>query len=313
MEQTFVFLSGVGEAVLRAADGTDRRTWTCCPGDTLFVPTGWLHSVAAPGTDGCVYVTVNAFRPDADRVGTSAVEHAEIAARNFPVPAVGEVPPGPAALARCAEAGFRPTPRGLWLADFTALDTTLTADPATYRVRRVGPFEHAIPVEAVPRALTPQLADLLHRAAGGVPAYVEGSQSPLSCKPPCRDSDLDVLLAVRTPEDLPAAREAAAELLRLQPEVPVPLSPGIVHADWLTLPAFYSALSLDPHSPDRAWWSTGPEVCAGEAARRQRAGLALLENTTAVRAMLDRSLALTGQDGADVTDWRIVPRWQGYR
>src|ERR1044072_2932848 len=42
MEQTFVFLSGVGRATLTKHD--EIRSFHCVPGDTVFVPTGWHHS-----------------------------------------------------------------------------------------------------------------------------------------------------------------------------------------------------------------------------------------------------------------------------
>ncbi|MBV9025073.1 MAG: cupin domain-containing protein [Streptomycetaceae bacterium] len=158
MEQTFLFLAGVGEASLRRGD--DVRRHTCRPGDMLFVPTGWHHTVAAPGIEGCVYVTVNAFLPEGDRIGDSAIEHAEIAAAGFRTNTpTGAFPSADGldtvALLRCAEAAFRLDLGGvrMWPQDFTAFDATLTGDPDTYRVRRLGPFEYVTPVTPVPRVL----------------------------------------------------------------------------------------------------------------------------------------------------------------
>ncbi|MEU1377951.1 cupin domain-containing protein [Streptomyces triculaminicus] len=313
MEQTFVFLSGVGEAVLRR-DGEVHR-YRCRGGDTLFVPTGWHHSVSAPGPDGCVYVTVNAFLPDADRIGDSAVAHAEIVAHAFRAagPPVAAAPDA-VALSRCAEAAFRTDEAGrVWPQDFAAFDATLTGDPGTYRVARVGPFEYVTAVTPVARVLDEDLADLLHHAVDGtLPVYVEGSQSPLSVKTPCASSDLDVLLAVETAADLTTARKAVDALLAVQPEVPVPLSPGVVHVGWLGLPNFYSALALDPASPDRTWWTAATRDRHREAARRQHEGLQLLRDDQRMRRLLQSSLAVLDQNTAAVSEWRTTPRWRGY-
>jgi mannose-6-phosphate isomerase-like protein (cupin superfamily) len=318
MEQTFLFLAGVGEASLRRGD--DVRSYTCRPGDMLFVPTGWHHTVAAAGIEGCVYVTVNAFLPECDRIGGSAIEHAEIAAAGFRTNTpVGPLPSADGldavALLRCAEAAFRLDPGGvrMWPQDFTAFDATLTGDPDTYRVRRLGPFEYVTPVMPVPRVLDTALADRLHHAAGGMlPVYVEGSQSPLSCKLPCAFSDLDVLLVVESAEDLPLAHKAIDALRVVRAEVPVPLSPGVVHAEWLALPNFYSALSLDPASLDRTWWTAEPEQCRSEAARRQREGLQLAHDPQYLSELLGRSLAVLDVGEPEIVEWRITPRWRGY-
>lgn len=316
MEQTFVFISGIGAATTRRGD--DVHHYSCRPGDTLFVPTGWHHTVTAPGTEGCVYVTVNAFTTETGRIGTSAIEHAEIAASRFrthiaaPAPTTADVPDA-TALLRCAEASFRLDRGRMWPQDFTAFDATLTGDPGSYRVRRLGPFEYVETVTPVPRVLDTALADRLYRAAGGLlPVYVEGSQSPLSVKPPCAASDLDVLLVVDSAEDLVLAHEALEALRAVQDDVAVPLSPGVVHAEWLGLPNFYSALSLDPASPDRVWWTASPEQCHSEVARRQRDALRLLDDAPYVRELLDRSLAVLGPGMPDVTEWRVTARWRGY-
>ncbi|MFJ2110743.1 cupin domain-containing protein [Streptomyces sp. NPDC087850] len=318
MEQTFVFVSGIGAATLRRGD--DVRSHPCRPGDTLFVPTGWHHTVAAPGIEGCVYVTVNAFVAQAERIGDSATEHAEIAAEGFrantaaTAAAIAEEP-DTAALLRCAEASFRldRDATRMWPQDFTQFDATLTGDPGSYRVRRLGPFEYVETVRAVPRVLDAALADRLHRTVKGMlPLYVEGSQSPLSVKPPCPSSDLDVLLVVESAEDIALAHKALEALRAIQGDVAVPLSPGVVHAEWLGLPNFYSALCLDPASPDRAWWSADPGQRRREAARRQREGLEVLRDAPYVREVLDRTLAVLGPALPGVTEWRITPRWRGY-
>ncbi|MFF1733719.1 cupin domain-containing protein [Streptomyces sp. NPDC058247] len=318
MEQTFIFVSGIGAATLRRGD--DVRVHPCRPGDTLFVPTGWHHTVAAPGIEGCVYVTVNAFVAEAERIGDSATEHAEIAAEGFrtntaaTVAAVAAEPDGPALL-RCAEASFRfdRDATRMWPQDFTQFDATLTGDPGSYRVRRLGPFEYVETVTHVPRVLDTVLADRLHHAVKGMlPVYVEGSQSPLSVKPPCSASDLDVLLVVESAEDVALAHKALEALRAVQDDVAVPLSPGVVHAEWLGLPNFYSALCLDPASPDRAWWTADPEQRRSEVVRRQREGLKVLHDAPYVRELLDRTLTVLDPDLPGVTEWRITPRWRGY-
>ncbi|MGW7006140.1 cupin domain-containing protein [Streptomyces sp. NPDC054933] len=318
MEQTFVFVSGVGEATL-SCEG-DIRTFTCRPGDMLFVPTGWHHTVRTDNLEGCVYVTVNAFVSEAERIGDSALEHAEIALDGFrsrDASTSAESGPDAVAMLRCAEAAFRIDGNGvrMWPQDFSAPDATLTREPGTYRVRRIGPFEYVTTVTPVPRILDAALADRLHEAASGlVPVYVEGSQSPLSVKPPCATSDLDILLVVENSEDVEAARKAIETLRGLQDEVAVPLSAGVVHVEWLGLPNLYSALPLDPASPDRSWWTATDEQCRAEAARRQREGLQLLRHPQHLREVLDRSKALLDAhaSAASVDEWRITPRWIGY-
>ncbi|MGH3686741.1 MAG: cupin domain-containing protein [Pseudonocardiaceae bacterium] len=321
MEQTFVFISGVGEAILDRAG--DVRGHTCRPGDTLFVPTGWHHTVVAASPQGAVYVTVNAFVADADRIGASATEHALLAAQAFCTNTPHGIlddhgaplrEPDAAALLRCAEALLRPDAAGvrMWSADFTALDATLLREPAGYRVRRLGPFDYVADATPVPRVLDTALADRLHQAvAGRLPAYVEGSQSPLSVKPPCADSDLDLLLLAASAADLETAREVVADLRALQSEIGVPLSPGVVHPGWLALPAFYSALSLDPGAPDRTWWRATDAQRLAEAARRQREALQALDPGRLLD-LLHRSLDVAGATGTRVQEWRLTPRWRGY-
>ncbi|MGH3996391.1 MAG: hypothetical protein ACRDTJ_02880 [Pseudonocardiaceae bacterium] len=79
-----------------------------------------------------------------------------------------------------------------------------------------------------------------------MPVLVEGSQSPISVKAPCEESDLDILVAVESGDELTLARKMFDGLTEQMDHVPVPLSLGVVHARWLDLPNFYSALSLDP-------------------------------------------------------------------
>nr|MDQ3762902.1 hypothetical protein [Actinomycetota bacterium] len=88
------------------------------------------------------------------------------------------------------------------------------------------------------------LADRLFAAASGhLPVLVEGSQSPISVKAPCEESDLDLLVAVESGDDLTLARKVLDGLAEQMDHVPVPLSLDVVHARWLELPNFYSALS----------------------------------------------------------------------
>ncbi|MGH3694039.1 MAG: cupin domain-containing protein [Pseudonocardiaceae bacterium] len=316
MEQTFVFVSGVGEATLSRGEEQTRR-FVCVPGDVVFVPAGWRHTVLAHSVEGLVYLTVNSFVPGADRIGASAVAHAEAVQPSFR--ATAEAPQAayaePLAIFRSAETAFRldEGSRRMWPRDFTALDTTLRRDPNTYRVRRLGPFEYVKPVTARPRILSTELADRLFAAASGhLPVLVEGSQSPISVKAPCEESDLDILVAVESGDDLTLARKVLDSLAEQMDHVPVPLSLGVVHARWLNLPNFYSALSLDPAAPDRQWWTaTDPDrLC--EATRRIRRGLNLLREPHTVRGMLTRSLEVAGRGTEQIGEWRLIPRWSGY-
>ncbi len=227
MEQTFVFVSGVGEATL-SRGGEQARRFCCVPGDVVFVPAGWRHTVLAQSVEGLVYLTVNSFVPGADRLGASAVAHAVAVQPSFR--ATGRAPRAahaePLAVFRSAETAFRVDEGGrrMWPRDFTALDTTLRRDPHTYRVRRLGPFEYVKPVTARPRILTAEPADRLFAAASGhLPVLVEGSQSPISVKAPCEESDLDILVAVESGNDLTLARKVLDGLAEQRDHVPVPL------------------------------------------------------------------------------------------
>lgn len=318
MEQTFLFLSGIGTVTLDL-DGCERNL-TCRPGDVLFVPTGWRHTVAAESPEGLAYLIVNAFVAEVAREGASAEAHAMLARDGFrkrgAAGLLPQQPDGmdPLRLFRTAETSFRPAGRRMWAEDFTAHGTTLLADPNRYRVRHIGPFECVQPVRPRPRILTPDLADRLAAAADGIlPVLVEGSQSPLSVKQPCAESDLDLLVALQAADELPAAREVVARLRALQPWVTVPLGLGVVHRDWLRLPGFYSALHLDPASPDRRWWHASGHQRTQEAERRVRDGLALLGSPDRMEKLLQASLAVIGQRGDLVAEWRINPRWRGYQ
>jgi hypothetical protein len=277
--------------------------------------------VLAQSVEGLVYLTVNSFVPGADRVGASAVAHAMAVQPGFH--AIGRVPraahAAPLAVFRSAETAFWVDEGGrrMWPRDFTALDTTLRQDPSTYRVRRVGPFEYVKPVTACPRILTTELADRLFAAASGhLPVLVEGSQSPISVKAPCEESDLDILVAVESGDDLTLARKVLDGLAEQMDQVPVPLSLGVVHARWLDLPNFYSALSLDPSAdpsaPDRQWWTAAEADRLGEATKRLRRGLDLLQDPDTVRNLLDRSLEVAGHGTEQIGEWRLIPRWGGY-
>jgi tetrameric-type glycyl-tRNA synthetase beta subunit len=306
MEQTFVFISGVGEATL-SRDGEQARRFGCVPGDVVFVPAGWRHTVLAQSVEGLVYLTVNSFVPGAERVGASAVAHAVTVQPSFRASghAPGAAHAEPLAIFRSAETAFRVDEGGrrMWPRDFTALDTTLRQDPNTYRVRRLGPFEYVKSVTARPRILTTELADRLFAAASGhLPVLVEGSQSPISVKAPCEESDLDLLVAVQSGDELTLARKVPDGLAAQQDHVPVPLSLGVVHARWLDLPNFYSALSLDPAAPDRRWWTAADPDRLGEATRRIRRGLDLLQDPDTVRSVLAEAQAAREQLSGLVVD-----------
>ena len=308
MEQTFVFLTGAGNAYL-AQDGIERR-FPCRPGDVLFVPVGWHHQVSAVSADGVVYVTVNAFLPGVARIGDTALSHAATAGDGFDRATAAAAAPGAVDVSRCAEARFRPDRDGtrVW-PDEGPLDATLTRAPGEYRVRRCGPFEYVTPAEPVPRTLDVSLADELHALAGNLQVLVEGSQSPLSAKPPEPGSDIDILLAVSSPDELTAARETAGRLCQFARQRNLPLEPGVVHPGWLSLPGFYSAVDLDPAAGDRRWFTASEEQRLQEASRRQQAAMKRMEDPEQIENILARSLAVAGR--ADkVQEWRITPRWR---
>jgi quercetin dioxygenase-like cupin family protein len=51
MEQTFGFVSGVRETTL-SRGGEQARRFGCVPGDVVFVPAGWRHTVLAQSVAG---------------------------------------------------------------------------------------------------------------------------------------------------------------------------------------------------------------------------------------------------------------------
>lgn len=314
MEQTFVFLSGVGTATLRRAG--DQVSYRCLPGDTVFVPVGWHHSVAADSLEGVTYVTVNAFLPDTDRVGGTAIAHAEEVNTAFAAAfAAGrsERQPDETVLFRCAETAFRRDgPVGALAQDFTSLVTTLTQAPEAYRVERIGPFEIARAVTPVAAVLTRSLADEIHAAVAGLaPVVVEGSQSPLSVKPPYAGSDLDLLVMVRRPEELPVASKTVRALDGVADRIPVPLAVGMVYQPWLALPGFYSAVSIDPGHEDRRWFSAAKPDRLAEATRRLKASLVTVHDQARMTEMFEATVALTGLDHDLIREWRVTPRWRG--
>ncbi len=316
--EVFDFGTHANDFLVRREESLATETFLVrVPGDVVFVPVGWRHTVLAQSVEGLVYLTVNSFVSGADRVGASAVAHAVAVQPRFQ--AAGRAPwaahAEPLAVFRSAETAFRVDEGGrrMWPRDFTALDTTLRRDPNTYRVRRLGPFEYVKPVTARPRTLTTELADRLFAAASGhLPVLVEGSQSPISVKAPCEESDLDILVAVESEDDLALARKALDGLAEQMDHVPVPLSLGVVHARWLDLPNFYSALSLDPAAPDRRWWTAAEPDRLGEATRRIQRGLDLLQDPGTVRSLLARSLEVAGRGTEQIGEWRLIPRWSGY-
>lgn len=316
MEQTFVFTSGVATAVLARED--ERVEFACRPGDVVFVPVGWWHSVAANSVEEVTYITVNAFVPGAEREGDTAIGHARGAEEGFRERGLERFLADPRLanvdLHRTAETAFRLTPGRAWGQDFSSFEATLRTDPSEYRVNRVGPFEFVERVEASERVLTSELGDLV-ASVSVLPAFVEGSQSPLSVKRPYAHSDIDLLVAVASAEEIPTAHKVIDQLGQLQGQFAAPLVPGIVHRDWLRLPPLYSAVELGPESSDRQWWDASPADRLAEAHRRIQAGLELACDTVKMRRLFEESLSWAR--GADfdvskVTEWRLTPRWWGF-
>ena len=289
MEQTFVFLSGVGTASLRCADAS--VAYRCLPGDTVFVPAGWNHSVAAESLEGVTYVTVNAFLPDAERVGATAISHAEEVNMAFAkalAAGQSEQVADETALFRCAEAAFRWDGVAAWVSDYTSLATTLTGQPEAYRVERIGPFEIARTVIPTAAVLTRSLADEIHAAVEGLaPVVVEGSQSPLSVKPPYAGSDLDLLVVVGHPDEFAIASKTVRALEGVADRLPVPLAVGIVYRPWLALPGFYSAVNIDPEHEDAGWFAAAKTSRRTPSGRR-RAGAQAMGHARMDHAALGR-------------------------
>ncbi|MGB6162295.1 MAG: hypothetical protein WBF75_06940 [Pseudonocardiaceae bacterium] len=111
---------------------------------------------------------------------------------------------------------------------------------------------------------------------------------------------------------LTLARKVLDGLAEQMDHIPVPLSLGVVHARWLDLPNFYSALSLDPADQDRRWWTAAGPDRLGEATRRIRRGLDLLQDPGTVRSLLAHSLEAAGRGTEQIGEWRLIPRWKGY-
>lgn len=316
MEQIFVFTSGVATAVLARQD--ERVELACRPGDVVFVPMGWWHSVAADSVEEVTYITVNAFVPGVEREGATAVEHAQWAdagLRELGLERLlAESPIDSVDLHRTAETAFRLTPGQAWGQDFSAFDATLRTDPSEYRVNRVGPFEFVERVEARERLLTHQLGDLV-ASVSGLPVFVEGSQSPLSVKRPCEHSDIDLLVVVESAEEISTAHKVIDKLRQLQGQFAAPLMPGIVHREWLRVPQLYSAVELGPQAGDRQWWDASPADRLAEVHRRIQAGLELVTDTAALRRLFEESLSWArgaAFDVSKVTEWRLTPRWWGF-
>jgi quercetin dioxygenase-like cupin family protein len=312
MEQTFVLLSGVGRATLRC--GEICVAYKCLPGDLIFVPAGWYHSVAAESLEGVTYVTVNAFLPDAKRVGVTSIGHAEKVNTAFARSVVDEQLEqvvDETALFRCSEAAFRWDSEAC-VSDYTSMVTTLTGEPEAYRVERIGPFEVARTVTPTASILTRSLANEIYAAVEGLaPVVVEGSQSPLSVKPPYAGSDLDLLVLVEHPNERTLASKTVRALEGMSDRVSVPLSVGIVCQAWLALPGFYSAVSIDPGSYDARWFVAAKPVRLAEVARRLRNGLATIGDRGRMTAMLEETIVLAGLDRNLVREWRVTPRWRG--
>jgi mannose-6-phosphate isomerase-like protein (cupin superfamily) len=308
MEQTFVFISGCGTAVLTKDEKT--RTYQCGPGTVVFVPTGWEHSVIAESPEGVRYVTVDAFIPGIERIGQTATGHAEAVADNFPEPTLrGRL--SSTEIFRTAENSYS-FHSGAWVPnDFGSLESTARRLPSRYRVERVGPFEIVRSVAPTHAQFTIAHADAVFNAVDAeVGLFVEGSQSPLSVKSPYKDSDIDLLIAVPDRDGLASAQHARDAIEKVCAELSAPISIGIVLDSWLTLPGFYSAVSLNPESGDRRWWSATESERITEAETRLRRGLDLLEDPEAVKEVFRASLAAQGLSAETVLEWRISPRWQ---
>lgn len=218
------------------------------------------------------------------------------------------------ALHRRAEAAHRWGGARSETTDFSTYAVTWTEDPDRYRVRRLGPFECVLRTVPNGRRVTPDVADALCLATSThLPVLVEGSQSPLAVKAPAAGSDVDVLIAVQSPEDLPEARRAYRVLTGCAHLVGALISPGIVHRSWLTLAPFYSALDLSPRSPDRKWWQADESACFAEARRRIGAGLAHLRDEAYLMAVLRRSLEIAGWpfELDEIIELSLTPRWRG--
>jgi quercetin dioxygenase-like cupin family protein len=311
MEQTFVFISGHGTAIL--TKGPDKRTFQCSPGSVVFVPTGWEHSVIAESPEGVRYITVDAFVPGVERVGQTATGHAEAVADAFPEPTLrGRL--SSTEIFRTAENSYN-WHSGAWVSDdFGSLVSTARRLPSRYRVDRIGPFEVVRSVIPVQPVFTLAEADAVFNAVDAkVELFVEGSQSPLSAKAPCKDSDVDLLIAVEDEDGLAEAWRARKLVEKACEDLTAPASIGIVLKPWLRLPSFYSAVALDPASGDRRWWSATESERLTEAESRLRHGLEFLEDPESVKSLFGMTLQAAGLRTDKILEWRISPRWQGLK
>jgi hypothetical protein len=119
-------------------------------------------------------------------------------------------------------------------------------------------------------------------------------------------------VVVQDPDELPSARKTVLALQAMADDIPVPLAVGVVHAGWLRLPSFYSALDLHPLAVDRRWWFATDTAKRQEAARRLHAGLDLIRDHEQITALFHDTIRLAGQTSIGVREWRITPRWRGY-
>ncbi|MGH3694258.1 MAG: hypothetical protein ACRDRX_09805 [Pseudonocardiaceae bacterium] len=93
-------------------------------------------------------------------------------------------------------------------------------------------------------------------------------------------------------DGLTLARKVLDGLAEKMDHVPVPLSLGVLHARWLDLSNFYSALSLDPAGPGRTGGGGPPTALIGSARPPDASGGAWTsyKDPDTVRSMLTRSL-----------------------
>lgn len=281
----------------------------CRPGDVVVIPDGWSVTLVADVADHLVVlaVTTSSGMP-ADTMWEPRLFHGTVSADWGGSGPVSER----AVLNRVVETPYMP---GALIPqqNFSAFNATLTADPASYRVERVGPFEYVVQSDPVPRLVTEDVANVLAEAVCGLQVVLEGSQSPLSLKPPHSGSDADVLVVIDSVEQLQTARKALHDVAALQEQVDVPLSVGIVLRSWLSMPYLYSAVDLRPDAPDRRWWTATPDACLAEARLRIEDGLRLLEDEVTLREIRDATLAVIGEslNLQQVVEWRLTPRWLG--
>lgn len=311
--QTIILMSGV--VTVQVSDGARCDVRTYRPGAMVSIPAGQQYLLRAASLEGAVLVIV--------RVRALIAEGGQKPDRGLRAPTQSRVATSisglekddTVALHRATEAAWALGSRIPMPQDFHAFDATLLADPSAYRVGRVGPFEYVAEVEPVSPAMTPAVGDQLAKVGDehGLPVYLEGSQSPLSVKPPCKSSDVDILVAIDSVEELRAARVVARTIAEFQPEIPAPIAAGIVLRSWLTLPNFYSAVKLGHAVPDRQWWEASPADRLAEACRRIQRGLAAIKDGATVAGIQEQTFAILRQVApiGNVREVRLVPRWLG--